>query len=106
MTHVRLSPSPSGEGRRAATGWGPNRAFAPADKPPRDLAALGVSCHTLADAGTSGNVGPNLDDAKPSKEKVVTQVTNGGGAMPPFKGTLDEQQIEAVADYVSSAAGK
>ena len=64
------------------------------------------SCHTLADAGTSGTVGPNLDDVKPSKAKVVTQVTNGGGAMPPFKGTLDEQQIEAVADYVSSAAGK
>jgi cbb3-type cytochrome c oxidase subunit III len=64
------------------------------------------SCHTLADAGTTGNVGPNLDDAKPTRDKVVTQVTNGGGAMPSFKGTLDEQQIQAVADYVSSAAGK
>lgn len=64
------------------------------------------SCHTLADAGTTGNVGPNLDDAKPSKDKVVTQVTNGGGAMPAFKDSLDEEQIQAVADYVSSAAGK
>ena len=41
-------------------------------------------CHTLADAGTSGNVGPNLDDAKPSTELVVTRVTKGKGAMPPF----------------------
>lgn len=64
------------------------------------------SCHTLADAGTSGNVGPNLDNAKPTRDKVVTQVTNGGGAMPSFKGTLDPGQIQAVADYVSSAAGK
>jgi mono/diheme cytochrome c family protein len=64
------------------------------------------SCHTLADAGTSGTVGPNLDDAKPPKDLVVDRVTNGKGAMPSFKGTLDPQQIEAVADYVSSSAGK
>jgi mono/diheme cytochrome c family protein len=63
-------------------------------------------CHTLADAGSSGNVGPNLDDAMPTFEKVQTQVTNGGGAMPPFKGTLTEQQIADVAAYVSSVAGK
>jgi mono/diheme cytochrome c family protein len=64
------------------------------------------SCHTLADAGTSGAVGPNLDDAKPSQELVTDRVTNGKGAMPPFQGSLDEAQIQAVAEYVSSAAGK
>jgi cytochrome c6 len=64
------------------------------------------SCHTLADAGTAGNVGPNLDGVKPTRDKVVTQVTNGGGAMPAFKDTLDPQQIQAVADYVSSVAGR
>jgi mono/diheme cytochrome c family protein len=63
-------------------------------------------CHTLADAGSSGNVGPNLDDAMPSFDKVLTQVTNGGGVMPPFKGTLTEQQIADVAAYVSSVAGQ
>jgi cytochrome c6 len=61
------------------------------------------SCHTLADAGSTGNVGPNLDALKPSYDAVVTQVTNGGGGMPPFKGTLSEQQIQDVAAYVSSA---
>ena len=62
-------------------------------------------CHTLAAAGTTGTVGPNLDDAKPSKDLVVERVTNGMGAMPPFKDVLNEQQINAVADYVSSSAG-
>jgi mono/diheme cytochrome c family protein len=63
-------------------------------------------CHTLSDAGTSGNVGPNLDQAKPSKALAVDRVTNGKGPMPPFKGQLSPAQIQAVATYVSSAAGK
>ncbi len=62
-------------------------------------------CHTLSDAGTSGTVGPNLDDAQPDQALVVERVTNGQGAMPPFKGTLSDQQIADVAAYVSSAAG-
>ena len=64
------------------------------------------SCHTLAAAGTSGTVGPNLDQLKPTLEIVQHQVINGGGAMPAFKGTLTPQQITAVAKYVSSSAGK
>jgi mono/diheme cytochrome c family protein len=65
-----------------------------------------VGCHTLADAGATGTVGPNLDEAKPSADLVVTRVTNGMGAMPPFKGQLSEQQIKDVAAYVSSVAGQ
>ena len=62
-------------------------------------------CHTLAAAGTSGNVGPNLDDLKPEMATVVHQVTNGGGGMPAFGSQLSKAQIESVAKYVSSAAG-
>jgi cytochrome c6 len=65
-----------------------------------------TSCHTLADAGSNGTVGPNLDEAKPSKALVIDRVTNGRGAMPSFKDTLSKQQIDAVAEYVSSVAGK
>jgi cbb3-type cytochrome c oxidase subunit III len=65
-----------------------------------------TGCHTLAAAGSTGTVGPNLDDAKPSKELVIDRVTNGQGGMPSFKGQLSEAQIEAVADYVSQNAGK
>jgi cytochrome c553 len=63
------------------------------------------SCHTLADAGTSGTIGPNLDDAQPSLELALDRVTNGQGAMPSFSGQLTEQQIADVAAYVSSASG-
>jgi len=63
------------------------------------------TCHTLADAGTSGTVGPVLDDAKPSYDLVVDRVTNGQGGMPPFSSTLSEEDIQNVAAYVSSVAG-
>jgi mono/diheme cytochrome c family protein len=64
------------------------------------------SCHTLKDAGSSGTVGPNLDQLKPAFDAVKRQVTNGGGGMPPFKGQLKPKQIDDVAAYVSSVAGK
>ena len=63
-------------------------------------------CHTLADAGTSGTTGPNLDASKPSKELVTDRVTNGQGGMPAFGTSLDAAQIDAVSEYVSSVAGK
>jgi mono/diheme cytochrome c family protein len=63
------------------------------------------SCHTLADAGTSGTIGPNLDQSKPSVELAIERVTNGKGQMPSFKEDLTEEQIRAVAEYVSQAAG-
>ena len=63
-------------------------------------------CHTLAEAGTAGTIGPNLDQAKPPKSLALDRVTNGKGVMPSFKGTLNPQQIQAVAQYVSSVAGK
>jgi mono/diheme cytochrome c family protein len=69
-------------------------------------AAACGSCHTLADAGSSGTVGPNLDDAQPSYELALDRVTNGQGAMPSFSSTLSEQQIADVSAYVSSVAGQ
>jgi mono/diheme cytochrome c family protein len=65
-----------------------------------------TGCHTLADAGSSGTVGPNLDDAKPSFELAYDRVTNGQGGMPSFKTSLTDQQRADVAAYVSSVAGK
>jgi cytochrome c553 len=62
-------------------------------------------CHALKDAGTSGNVGPDLDSLAPlSVETVAKQIENGGGAMPPK--LLTGQDAANVAAYVASVAGK
>jgi mono/diheme cytochrome c family protein len=60
------------------------------------------ACHTFAKARSHGQVGPNLDSLKPGYARVLVQVTNGGGAMPAFRGRLSEQQIRDVAAYVAS----
>lgn len=64
-----------------------------------------AGCHTLADAGATGSVGPSLDDAKPDEAKVAAMVRGGGGGMPSFGGTLQPDQIDEVAAYVAAAAG-
>lgn len=69
------------------------------------FAAAGcAACHTLADAGASGAVGPSLDASKPAPDLVVEVVTNGRGAMPAFS-QLSEQEIADVAAYVAQATG-
>jgi mono/diheme cytochrome c family protein len=65
-----------------------------------------AGCHTLADAGTSGTVGPNLNQVPPPPlSLVVDRLTNGKGAMPSFKGQLSDTQIANVAAYVVKATG-
>ena len=65
-------------------------------------------CHTLADAGTTGKVGPNLDRTMPTRERALAMLENGGGTglgvMPSFKGTFSSAQLAMLADYVSTAA--
>jgi len=58
-------------------------------------------CHTLAAAGSDGNVGPNLDQSQPSLELAIDRITNGQGGMPSFDGQLSEEQIQAVAEFVT-----
>jgi mono/diheme cytochrome c family protein len=59
-----------------------------------------ASCHTLEAAGATGDIGPNLDDSQIALDAAIDQIANGSGAMPPFKDTLSQEQIEAVAKYV------
>ena len=59
-----------------------------------------ATCHTLADANSNGNIGPNLDEIKPDISRVLMAVTNGIGVMPAYQGQLSEEEINAVATYV------
>ena len=61
-------------------------------------------CHTLKDAGTSGKVGPDLDQLKPDAQTVATQIKNGGGAMP--ANLVTGKKVDQVAAYVAAVAGK
>ena len=87
------------EGTTTEDGGGGGEGDATAGKAVFMSAGCG-GCHTLEAAGSSGQVGPNLDDAKPSLELAVQRVTNGMGAMPSFKGQLSEDDIKNVAAYV------
>ena len=57
--------------------------------------------HTLLDAGSSGDIGPNLNLIKPNVKTVIMAVTNGIGVMPAYDGILSSREIKAVAKYVS-----
>jgi cbb3-type cytochrome c oxidase subunit III len=83
---------------------GGGEAAPPSD--PKDLFAQQCGgCHVLADAGTTGTTGPNLDQAQPGLDRAITQITEGGGGMPAFGGRLSEEQIRALAEYVVRVAG-
>ena len=88
----------------AACGSGSGSDTGGADRPPKDqFAGTCGGCHTLADAGTSGTFGPNLDDLKPDKARVLAAIAEGPGAMP--SGLFEGDAADAVAGYVSSVAG-
>jgi mono/diheme cytochrome c family protein len=59
-----------------------------------------ASCHTLEDAGSTGAIGPNLDESSLDEAAVESQVRSGGGGMPAFEGQLSDEEIQAVAGYV------
>lgn len=65
-----------------------------------------ATCHTLAAAGATGDVGPDLDEVKLSVATIESQVAYGAGTMPPFAGQLTDAQIRAVAKYVASVDGR
>ena len=59
-----------------------------------------ASCHTLNDAGSEANIGPNLNEKRPDLNRVIIAVTNGIGVMPSFEGILTADEINSVAHYV------
>ena len=74
------------------------------------------SCHTLADAGTTGTTGPDLDEVLPDlseeqiRESIVepdAEVTSGfqPGLMPRYGDSLSEEQVDALVQYLMEVKG-
>jgi cytochrome c oxidase subunit 2 len=104
------------------------RPAAPANASPAQMAAAGKQiftggagcggCHTLADAGTSGQVGPDLDQALKGKSDAFIRqsiedpnavIAKGYGAniMPGnFEQTLGTQEIDALVASLKEATSK
>jgi cytochrome c oxidase subunit II len=71
------------------------------------------SCHTLADAGTNGTVGPNLDDGLAGRDEAFVrtsivdpeaEIADGyqGGIMPPnYEQTLAPDELDALVTYLT-----
>ena len=68
--------------------------------------AMCGTCHTLKNAGSVGNIGPNLDLLKPSLDNIIYVVSNGIGVMQAWEGILTKEEIEAVAYYVFNSTNK
>ena len=61
-------------------------------------------CHTLADAGSSGSIGPALDgNANLTHDFAVDRITNGAGPMPGFGGQMTDEEIDLLATYIVQA---
>ncbi len=65
-----------------------------------------ASCHSLADAGSNGDIGPNLNEIQPELSRVIMAVKNGIGVMPAYEGILTDKEIELVSKYVSESSLK
>jgi cytochrome c oxidase subunit 2 len=76
------------------------------------------TCHALADAGTTAETGPNLDNVLPGKntdfirESIVNpdaEIAPGfqAGIMPPdFEQTLTSDQLDSLVEYLQQVAGR
>ena len=70
--------------------------------------AMCGTCHVLKAAGSTGDIGPDLDSLKPSEEQVKGVVTEGLGVMPALgeEGLLTSEEIDAVSYYVTNSSEK
>tara|TARA_Y100000590_G_scaffold444437_1_gene575184 strand:- start:54 stop:374 length:321 start_codon:yes stop_codon:yes gene_type:complete len=68
--------------------------------------AMCGTCHVLKASESMGDIGPNLDELKPSMDRIIYTVTNGIGVMQAWEGILTKEEIEAVAYYVFNSINK
>ena len=54
---------------------------------------------------SEGEIGPDLDEFKPTVDQVRAAVTSEIGIMPAFSETLTKEEIETVSKYVAQVTG-
>jgi len=64
-----------------------------------------ATCHTLQAAQAQGQIGPVLDEIKPSAPRVLRALRAGLGVMPSYAQRLSEEDMRALASFVSDATG-
>jgi len=64
-----------------------------------------ATCHTLQAAQAEGQIGPVLDEIKPSAPRVLRALRAGLGVMPSYAQRLSEEDMRALASFVSDATG-
>lgn len=97
------TPADTGAGGRQTEQAAPETQTQQASEGKGTFASTCGGCHTLSDAGTNGEVGPNLDELKPDAQRVQSAIKQGPGVMP--ENLLQGAEAKAVADYVAQAAG-
>jgi mono/diheme cytochrome c family protein len=63
-----------------------------------------AGCHTFAAAGSVGNGGPSLNGRRYDPATVARWIQDGGGTMPAYGDTLSNEEIWAVAEFVSAGS--
>jgi mono/diheme cytochrome c family protein len=93
-----------GEAGEEMEGEAAGAASAAGGDPEAGAVVFSENCSTCHGAtGHGGNGGPDLRTMPLAQTEAgaIQQVTNGGGGMPAFGGTLSEEEIENVAAYVA-----
>ena len=97
-TGAAAGSAPSGSGSSSGSGSGGSARSARGKEVFTDNCG---SCHTLQAAGTSGQVGPRLDDTVLRAAEIKGIVRAGRGPMPAFRDRLSDAEISAVAAFVA-----
>jgi len=64
-----------------------------------------AACHSLASAGFTGSVAPDLDELQPGYQRVLDALREGPGLMPSYEGVLTDREMHDLAAFISGAAG-
>lgn len=90
---AKPAPAPSASGEAA-----------PAVNADAAMAIYKSNCLSCHGDQLQGGMGPELAKvgATMSQADIHKQITNGGGGMPPFKGTLTAEQIDTLAAWLAA----